>query len=217
MLILVLMTSGFFPVDLRNASAITLFTVGIPTALLAVWARPGPVPRESLQQTLARFVVPAAGLASVIGLLVVTGIFLIGQGDLAAGLVTQETVDAAAKTSVTTFLIYVGVMVLLFVEPPTRLLAVIEPISPDLRPTYLAITLGISYLVVMLVPPLRDFFNLSLLSLRDGAIVLLGVATWAVLVWIFWRYRFVDRFLGTDVDDPAEGGRSPTPGGTAAP
>ena len=36
----------------------------------------------------------------------------------------------------------------------------IEPISPDLRPTYLAITLAVSYLVVMLVPPLRDFFNL---------------------------------------------------------
>ena len=214
MLILVLMTSGFFPVDLRNASAITLFTVGIPTALLAVWARPGRVPRESLQRTLARFVIPAAGLASVVGLLVVTGIFLIGQGDSEAGLVTQSTVDAAAKTSVTTFLIYVGVMVVLFVEPPTKLLAVIEPISPDLRPTYLAITLGISYIVVMLVPPLRSFFNLSLLSPRDGAIVLVGVAAWAVLVWIFWRYPFVDRFLGTDADGARSGGRAPRFKGT---
>ncbi len=201
MLILVLMTSGFFPVDLRNASAITLFTVGIPTALLAMWSRPGPVPRESLQQTLARFVVPAAGLASVVGLLVVTGIFLIGQGDSAAGLVTRASVDLAAKTSVTTFLIYVGVIVLLFVEPPNRLFAIVEPISPDRRPTYLAITLGLSYIVVMLVPPLRDFFNLSLLSLRDASIVLGGVAAWAVLVWVFWRYRFVDRFLGTDSEE----------------
>ena len=216
MLILVLMTSGFFPVDLRNASAITLFTVGIPTALLAAWSRPGPVPRETLQQALARFVVPAAGLASVVGLLVVTGIFLLGQTESQAGLVTAQEVDAAAKTSVTTFLIYVGVMVVLFVEPPTRLLAVIDPISPDRRPTYLAIILGISYALVMLIPPLRDFFNLSLLSLRDAAIVFLGVVTWAVLVWIFWRYRFVDRFLGTDEDQPSTRVQR-GPRGTSAP
>jgi cation-transporting P-type ATPase E len=184
--------------------------------LLVFAPRPPPVPRETLQQALARFVVPAAGLASVIGLLVVTGIFLIGQGELQAGLATAQEVDAAAKTSVTTFLIYVGVMVLLFTEPPTRLLAVIDSISPDRRPTYLAIILGVSYALVMLIPPLRDFFNLSLLGLRDAAIVFLGVATWAVLVWIFWRFRFVDRFLGMDDDAPV--GHYPRgPRGTTAP
>jgi hypothetical protein len=52
----------------------------------------------------------------------------------------------------------------------------------------------------MVVPPLRDFFNLYLLGARDLAIVLAGVLAWAVLVWIFWRWRFVDRFLGTDVE-----------------
>ncbi len=198
LLILVLMTSGFFPVDLRNASAITLFTVGVPTALLAIWARPGPIPRETLQQTLARFVVPAAGLASVIGLLVVTGVFLTGEADLQAGLGTQQAAENAAKTSVTAFLIFVGVLVVIFVEPPNEILAVIEPLSPDLRPTYLAIVLAVSFVVVMLVPPFRNFFNLYPLSWRDFAIVLAGVLSWAVLVWIFWRFRFVDRFLGID-------------------
>ena len=214
MLILVLMTSGFFPVDLRNASAITLFTVGIPTALLAIWARPGPIPRETLQQTLARFVIPAAGLASVIGLVVVTGIFLIGQADSEAGLVTAAQVDAAAKTSVTAFLIYVGVLVLVFVEPPNRFFAVVEPISPDRRPTYLAIVLAISFLIVMAVPPLRDFFNLHPLSGRDTGIILIGVAVWAVLVRIFWRYRFVDRFLGSSDNEPLKVQQSTASDGT---
>ena len=70
MLIVSALVIGLFPVDLRNASVITLFTVGVPTALLAVWARPGRQARESLQQTLARFVVPASGVASFLGLLV---------------------------------------------------------------------------------------------------------------------------------------------------
>jgi cation-transporting ATPase E len=196
MLILVLMTSGFFPVDLRNASAITLFTVGIPTALLAIWSRPGRVPRETLLGTLARFVLPAAALASVIGLLVVTGVFLAGDADVEAGLLTPLAAENAAKTSVTVFLILVGMLVLVYVEPPVKALAVIEPVSPDRRPAYLAGGLTLALVVVMLVPPARQFFNLSPLAPRDLAIVLAGVVSWAVLVWIFWRWRFVERFLG---------------------
>jgi cation-transporting ATPase E len=208
LLILVLMTSGFFPVDLRNASAITLFTVGIPTALLAVWSRPGPVPRETLQRTLARFVIPAAGLASVIGLLMVTGVFLAQDADFEAGLTTLRNVENVAKSSVTAFLVFVGVLVLLFVEPPNRLFAVIEPISPDRRPTYLAIALAVSFVIVMLVGPFRQFFNLYPLPLREIAIVAAAVASWAVLVWIFWRFRFVDRFLGVEEDEPGSGTKS---------
>ena len=85
LLIVSALVIGFFPVDLRNASAITLFTVGIPTALLAIWARPGRLSRESLQQTLARFVAPAAALASLIGLLVVTTVLLLGSDDVSRG------------------------------------------------------------------------------------------------------------------------------------
>ena len=51
----------------------------------------------------------------------------------------------------------------------------------------------------MLVPPFRDFFNLYPVSLRDLAIVFAGVAAWAVLAWVFWRWRFVERFLGANV------------------
>ncbi|MEX1295767.1 MAG: HAD-IC family P-type ATPase [Candidatus Limnocylindrales bacterium] len=198
MLILVLMTSGFFPVDLRNASAITLFTVGIPTAMLAIWSRPGSFYSESLLRTLAKFVLPAASLASIVGLLVVTGVFLIGDADFEAGLVTQEAVDEAAKTSVTVFLILVGMLVVVFTEPPVRFLAVIEPLSPDWRPTWLALGLTAALGIVLLVPPLRTFFNLNPLSIRDLGIVFAGVLAWAVLVWVFWRWRFVERFLGVD-------------------
>ncbi len=199
MLILVLMTSGFFPVDLRNASAITLFTVGVPTAMLAIWSRPGPFHGESLLRTLAKFVLPAASLASIVGLLVVIGIFLIGNADVNAGLTTTLAVEETAKTSVTVFLILVGMLVVVFVEPPVKLLAVIEPVSPDLRPTWLALGLTGALGIVLLVPPFRDFFNLYPLSIRDLSIVFGGVLAWAVTVWIFWRWRFVERFLGADI------------------
>jgi cation-transporting ATPase E len=87
-------------------------------------------------------------------------------------------------------------LVIVFVEPPVKWLAVIEPLSPDWRPARLAVTLTGALVVVMLVPPFRDFFNLYPMSLRDVGLVLGGLVAWTVLVWIFWRWRFIERFLG---------------------
>jgi cation-transporting ATPase E len=214
MLIVSALVIGFFPVDLRNASAITLFTVGIPTALLAIWARTGRQPRETLQQTLARFVVPPAAVASFLGLLVTTIVLLLADADYEAGLIPSESVEPIARTAVTAFLVYVGLLLLIFVEPPTRPLAVIEPISPDRRPTWLAIGLGVAFLAVLVVPPLREFFNLHPLGVRDFAIVLIALAAWTALVWISWRGRFVDRFLG--IMAPKSAGGADKSAGTGA-
>jgi cation-transporting ATPase E len=196
MLIISALVIGFFPVDLRNASVITLFTVGIPTALLAIWARPGRVPRETLQQTLARFVVPPAAVASFLGLLVAATVLLMAEADYEAGLVDLTSVEPIARTAVTAFLVGVGLLLLLFVEPPHRSLAVIEPVSPDKRPAWLALVLAIAFVIVMAVPTFRDFFNLHPLAANEVLVVLAALAGWMVLVWIFWRGRFVDRFLG---------------------
>jgi len=92
--------------------------------------------------------------------------------------------------------------VLIFVEPPVKALAVIEPLSPDRRPTRLALGLTAALGLVLLVPPFRDFFNLYPISFRDLGIVLVGVAAWTALTWVSWRFRFFERFLGAD---PLEG------------
>ena len=200
LLIISSLVLGTFPVDLRNASVITLFTVGIPSALLAIWARPGRDVREPMHLTLARFVVPAAALGSLIGLLVLTGVLLLYQsevGDVPG--MTPELAEAQARSAVTSFLVYAGLLLLVFVEPPIRRLAVVVPLSPDRRPTYLAIGLGVGYLVVLAVPILREFFALQAPSIRNSVIVAAAVLGWTVAVWLFWRYHFVDRFLGLPV------------------
>ena len=116
--------------------------------------------------------------------------------DAAAGLIPTEDVEGMARTSVTAFLVGAGLLLLLFVEPPHRFLAVIEPLSPDRRPTWLAIGLAIAFVVVLVVPALRDFFNLQPVGAREIVIVLLALAGWFALVWISWRGRFMERFLG---------------------
>ncbi|MEA2674719.1 MAG: cation-transporting P-type ATPase [Chloroflexota bacterium] len=182
-----------FPIELRNASALTIFTVGIPSALLALWAQSGRRIEESLGRTLATFVIPAAVVSSLLGLLVFYGsLALSGANDQAA----LDAASAQARTALTTFLVYIGLMLVVFVEPPTDWLAVAEPKSTDRRPTLLALVLGLGFIAMLLVTPAREFFGFQVPGAREAAIVTAAVIVWVPLVRIFWKRQLIDRFLG---------------------
>ena len=57
LLILSSLVLGEFPLALRQGSLLNLLSVGIPTILLALWARPGPPPKGGLFKQIAQFVV----------------------------------------------------------------------------------------------------------------------------------------------------------------
>ena len=203
LLIVTSLVIGIFPIDLRNGSALVLFTVGIPTALLAVWAQPGARDFDSLGRTLARFVVPAAVLSSLAGLAVLFGVIVLQLGGLEAiagrGSVEPAALDAAvtiAQSALTSFLVFAGLVLVVFVEPPVAWLAVIEPLSPDRRPTLLAGGLAALYLVMLAMPAGRTIFALHTLGAAELAIVFVAVVAWAVALHAVWRYRVVERFLG---------------------
>jgi cation-transporting P-type ATPase E len=182
-----------FPIELRNASALTVFTVGIPTVLLAVWAQPGPRVRDTLGRTLARFVGPAAVVSSLIGLVLFVGILFLGTS-----VDGRPLADATrmAQTSLTSFLVFAGLLLVVFVEPPVPWFAVAEPLTPDRRPTILAIVLALSYLVVLVVPAARGFFQLVAPEPREGLLVIVSAVAWLLLVRTFWAGRVVERYLG---------------------
>ena len=181
-----------FPIELRNASALTVFTVGIPSAMLAVWAQPGRRVRDSLGRTLARFVVPAAVVSSLVGLAVFYGVFALSAPDPK----NLHIADQSARTALTSFLVFAGLLLILFVEPPTPWFAVAEPITTDRRPALLAIGLAVAYVVMLVVPPARGFFQLVVPDPQEALIVVAAVVAWVFLVHTFWERRLVDRFLG---------------------
>ena len=182
-----------FPIELRNASALTIFTVGVPSALLAVWAQSGRRIQDSLGRTLATFVIPAAVVSSLLGLLVFYGsIAASGAADKFA----IEAATAQARTALTTFLVFVGLMLVIYVEPPVDWLAVAEPRSPDRRPTILAALLALGFIATLLVPPMRDFFGFQVPGGREALIVAVAVVVWVPVVRIFWKRQLIDRFLG---------------------
>jgi cation-transporting P-type ATPase E len=196
---------GVFPVALRNASAITFFTVGIPSVMLALWARPGALPREGLARTLVRFVVPAAAVTSLVGLLLLYGTILLRLLEANDPTLTQAEVDAilaaatpAAQSAVTALLVFTGLALVVFIQPPIRSLAVVRRLTPDRRPTYMAIVLAAGFVVTNSVAFLRDIFALQPLREVEWLVVALAFLVWLALIVPAWRFRVVERFLGAD-------------------
>jgi predicted enzyme related to lactoylglutathione lyase len=109
-----------FPIELRNASALTVFTVGIPSAPRGVGAA-RPAVRDSLDRTLARFVVPAAVVSSLMGLMVFY--LVLALSNPGGG---RSTSRPATRTALTSFLVFVGLFLILFVEPPIPWFAAAE-------------------------------------------------------------------------------------------
>ena len=193
---------GTFPLELRQSSAVTLFSVGIPAIVLAVWARSGPSPQGSLMRRLLHFVLPPVLLSSVLGLLLFVSVYalpLVASGAFGSrnGTVSPEDLPIA-QTMLTAFLVYCGLALMIFIEPPTRWWTGGNTLSGDWRPTLLAIAMMLAFTGVLFIPPLRSLFVLSSLGLRDYAL-LAGV----LVIWLFglratWRFRLLDRFIGTD-------------------
>jgi cation-transporting P-type ATPase E len=200
---------GVFPVALRNTSAITLFTVGVPSILLALWAHPGAIPREGLARTLVRFVVPAAAVTSLVGLVLLYGAIALRVFEANGPSLTQAEIDAilaaatpAAQSAVTALLVFTGLALVVFIEPPLRSLAVVRPYTRDRRPTYLAVALALGFMLVNVVPPLRGLFALQELRPIEWLIVTLAFLVWLALILPAWRFKVVERFLGADGSTP---------------
>ena len=194
-----------FPLALRNGSIVTLFSVGIPAVLLALWARPGPRKRGTLAQRLAHFVVTPVLLTSIIGVLLFYIVLWIPTGlsnmlgpevTLRQSTLLIEAVRPIAQTALASFLALAGLLLVIFVEPPTKWWTGGDELSGDWRPTITAVLLIISFFVVSAVPALRNLFALSELTLFEWALTCGATLIWMFAVRFFWRHSITARFLG---------------------
>lgn len=175
-----------FPVMPKHNSILALLTVGIPTLALAAWARPD-APPPSLLRSVSHFIFPAAFAVAAVAL----GVYLV---------YVQATNDVqTARTALTTITVVCGLMLILFVEPPTSAWVGGDELSGDWRPTILALAMLAFYGLIMLVPALREAFELVPLRARDYAFIGAAVLVWAPILRYAWRRRLLTRWLGIDV------------------
>jgi cation-transporting P-type ATPase E len=205
LLILSIGVIGGFPFAPKQASLLALFTVGIPTLALAAWARPGPSSRRGLVRSLLHFVLPAALTLSLVGL-AVYGWYLVTSYEAFLG--NNQTLSegelfgralAIAQSALTTVTILCGLLLIPFVEPPTRAWVGGNRLAGDWRPTLLAMAMAVVYGLILAMAPLRAFFELTSLAPLDYATLVAVAAVWAYLLRFTWRHQLLDRFLSLDL------------------
>jgi cation-transporting ATPase E len=173
-----------FPVMPKHNAVIALLTVGIPIFAIAAWARPGLSPGSIIRSAI-HFVMPAAFSVSVLTLAVYLW-YLAATGDV-----------ELARSALTTAAVLCGLLLIPFVEPPSRWWVGGDDLSGDWRPTALAVGMLGLFAVLLAVPSLRDFFELRLLAPLDYALITLGVMGWALVLRLIWRGRVFERLLET--------------------
>jgi cation-transporting ATPase E len=176
-----------FPVTPKHNSILALLTVGIPIFAIAAWARPGAAPRSVLRAT-SHFVFPAAFTVSAVALAVYV-YYVATTGDV-----------EIARTALTTATVLCGLVLVPFVEPPTKAWVGGDVLSGDWRPTALALGMLGVYGAVMALPPLRTFFELTPLGAFDYLLIGVLVAAWALVLRFVWRSRLFERLLDPRVN-----------------
>lgn len=158
-------------------------TLGLPTPALAAWARPGKHSGAMLRHVLS-FVLPASlSIGMVEATMYISYVRATGDIDL-------------ARTVLNSIAVVSGLLLILFVEPPSRAWTGGDVLSGDWRPVALIVVLGALFLGVLTTPAARAFFDLTPLGWEDALVIAVVVAAWAVALRQAWRADLVRRLLG---------------------
>jgi cation-transporting ATPase E len=194
-LILYAAITGFvFPFLPRHLTVAAIFTIGIPSFVLALAPSEGPLYRGRLLRALAAFAVPAGigcGVASLLSFFLVDTVF---GGSLADG-----------RTAATTTLVVLGLCFILLLERgPGR-----EHITIQSYMLAMIAALGALFALALAAAPVRSFFDLELLSAGRWFLSLLSVAVGLLVAAALWRLPYIQRLEEPDMEPPP--GAEPAP------
>jgi cation-transporting ATPase E len=176
-----------------QGSIIAMATLTIPAVVLAFWAPAKAIPEGGLGGSLARFVLPAAMTTSVAALIV----YLVFQTR------TQDVVYA--QFAVTYTLTACGLLLFVFVQPPTRAWMLGQASIVDRRPAFVAAVLMVIFVLFAPTRLADMFFKLG--ALREPTHYLfvgVVVVIWALVLLLIWRSRLLERYLNIDFDQRTE-------------
>ncbi|MFI5121682.1 MAG: HAD-IC family P-type ATPase, partial [Vicinamibacteria bacterium] len=167
-----------FPFLPRQLTVAAFLTIGIPSFVLAILPSEGPLYRGRLLKALAAFAFPAGiamGIASLLSIFFVDSVF---GGTLEEG-----------RTAATTTLIVLGLCFIVLLERgPGR-----EHITVQSYMLALVAILGAIFAGIIAIEPVRDFFDLVVLSGGQWFAALLCVAIGLGIAGAAWQLPYVQR------------------------
>lgn len=167
-----------FPYKSVQGSLIAAVTVTIPALALTFWAPAGILRTTRLRRLLAHFVFPAAIMIGAAAMIVYY-YFLVQYGNL-----------DYAQLAVTYALGVTGLLLILFLKPPTRIWAGGAPLNGDRRFSLLVLVLMVAFFAIGAIPLADRFLYFRLLEgARDYLFIAAVVGWWAFtlrFIWFLW-------------------------------
>jgi cation-transporting P-type ATPase E len=151
---------------------------------------------------LLHFILPPVVLTSTMGLALFVGTYALRLAQV-GGLGTRSAALAdspVAQTTLTAFLVYCGLFLVIFLEPPTPWWTGGSRLSADRRPALLAVAMMASFAVMDFVPLLRRAFVLAPLGPYQYLLLGLALAVWVFALRMAWRSRLLSRYLSVDLN-----------------
>ncbi|MGL4651417.1 MAG: HAD-IC family P-type ATPase, partial [Caldilineaceae bacterium] len=228
LLLLIIATTSMgigFPFTVLQSTLLSIFARGIPPLVLGI-AATATRQSKTLMQNLLHFTLPASLLIFFFGLIVYMGLWFAMQREIVetpiseaqiAEISAREGIDLsdltpeefglrtrqlAAQTGLTTFFVFAGVLLMVFAQPPLKILAGGSPYNGGRwMPTIAAGLLIVAYLIILSMPRLRLFFDL--IPMPPGALAIIFGLTilWAVVQLLAWRADVIYRVLGLPLPD----------------
>jgi magnesium-transporting ATPase (P-type) len=180
MIVGILIIGTGFPVRGIQLTIITTVTITLPALGLTLWANPGVLYGNSLRKSLSHFIIPAAITVAVAGIFT----FFLYRGEYLE--------RAYTHLAVTYTLVFTGLLVVLFLRPPFRLLAGGSSVSQDRRIFKMVGVLTVLFFITVALSSAITFLNDLLLlewlhPLMDYLIIVAIVIVWAVILLLIWR------------------------------
>jgi cation-transporting P-type ATPase E len=180
-----------FPFLPRHLTVAAFLTIGIPSFVLALAPSEGPLYRGRLLRALAAFAVPAG-----VGIAVASMLSFFFVDSLFGGTVED------GRTAATATLVVLGFCFILLLERgPGR-----EHITIQSYMLAMIAGLGALFAAIFAITPVREFFELELLSAGNWFLSLLAVAIGLLVAAAGWRLPYIQHLEVPEGEEPAPSG-----------
>jgi magnesium-transporting ATPase (P-type) len=175
----------FFYYDAAQGGIIGLITVTGPSMGLVLWSSARALPLQYMRSRLMHFIIPAV-LTMTMATLAINQFF--GPANINT---------PYSQLAVTYGLILMGLLLVVFVQPPTRFWVGGDVLSRDRRIIFMVILWFLVFIATTYIPTTQGWFHLApLTDVRDYAVIVVVSIAWTLLIRAFWRSPWLRRRAG---------------------
>jgi cation-transporting ATPase E len=195
-----------FPFTIKQNSLISILTTGIPALWLTAFATTRKPTKKRLTLSSLGFIGPASITLAIFAILLYIGYGYYKYLGFIHVHTEFDSPDMVLKallhfvpemrTVLTSFLIISGLILSIFIAAPTKLLSYNDNASGDWSSAIFSISTILVFLLSLINPGFREFWELSRLSISDFCIVIFGSLIWATILKLTWRHKWINKILG---------------------